>query len=74
MGEPHRRKSSGWWLKVVAAPAAFVTQPSFDLRRQQHDTIITSIMPKPDFRLVDSAKNLILFSYLESKGAHSNLP
>jgi hypothetical protein len=46
-------KSSGWWLKAVAAPAAFgVTQPSFDLRRQQHDTIITSIMPKPDFRLV----------------------
>jgi hypothetical protein len=29
-----------------AAPAAFgVTQPSSDLRRQQHDTIITSIMP-----------------------------
>src|ERR1700719_3337655 len=46
-------KSSGRWLKAVAAPAAFgVTQPSFDLRRQQHDTIITSIMPKPDFRLV----------------------
>jgi hypothetical protein len=33
-------------LKAVAAPAAFgVTQPSSDLRRQQHDTIITSIIP-----------------------------
>jgi hypothetical protein len=33
-------------VATVAAPATFgVTQSSSDLRRQQHDTIITGIMP-----------------------------